>query len=266
MTGDTSWADVGKHTLGYRPRSTGNRIGQSAANTLKIPIGNGTLVEGLILRVTVPEYFERISRSRAGWAHPWEEIEKVLKVANQRMANELQYLVLEALEEGRVRSRRGVSTGRLEAALSDPRNVRVTGRRFAVGDAAFLSRSQAKYWRQIDAGTSVHVGKSRGGGYWIDGGGRPSSNDEARRDGRFVPAMGRNARGRQILGDDGKSLVRRMVINRPIEPQQYFERAWKRFNARGQALDALRGAITQVLGIPMTGVRRSFDATIATMR
>lgn len=262
----SSWADPGKHSTPYRPRSSGGRIGQGS-NTLKIPIGNGTLAEGLVLRVTVPEYFEKISRSRSGWAHPWEQIEKVLEVANRQMAYELQFLLLEALEEGRVKQRRAVSTHRLEDALGDPRNVKISGRRFAVGRVAFLNRSQAKYWRQIDAGTTVHVGRVQGRGYWTDGSGKPTPNAR-RRDGRWNPTAGsiRGARGRVIKADDGRSLVRKMVINRPIQPQQYFARAWRRFNPRAQALDALRSAITQVLGIPMTGVRRSFNATIATMR
>lgn len=81
-----NWAEPSLHTKPYRPRSTGNRIGQGG-NTVRIPLGNGTLAEGLVLRVTTPDFFERISRSRAGWAHPWEDIEKVLEVANRRMAN-----------------------------------------------------------------------------------------------------------------------------------------------------------------------------------
>lgn len=261
-----NWADPSRHTNAYRPRSTGNRIGQGE-NTVRIPLGNGTLAQGLVLRVTTPDFFERISRSRAGWAHPWEDIKKVLEVANRRMANELQYLVLEALEEGRVQSRRSVSTQRLEKALGDPRNVKVTGERMAVGRVAFLNRSQAKYWRQIADGTSIHVGRVQGRGYWIDGGGRPTANSTAR-NGRWIstPRSSNNARGRKIVGEDGGSLVRKMVINRPIQPQEYFERAWQKFNPRAQALDALRAAITQVLGIPMTGVRRSWNATVATMR
>ena len=272
-----NWGVPSLHTQPYRPHSTGNRIGQGG-NTVRIPLGNGTLAEGLVLRVTTPDFFERISRSRSGWAHPWAQIEKVLEAANHRMASELQYLVLEALEEGRVQSRRGVSTKRLETALADPRNVKVSGGRMAVGRVAFLNRSEAKYWRQIDSGTSVHVGRLQGRGYWIDGSGRATSNmgghmkkgvmTAGPRNGKWIstPGGGKNARGRAIIGEDGGSLVRKMVIRRPIQPQEYFERAWKKFNARGQALDALRGAISQVLGIPMTGVRRSWNATVATMR
>lgn len=249
--GGSEWGDYAGPKLATKGRSHGGE-----SRTMRIPIGNG-YGAGIVLRVRFPDYFERISRRRAGWgSNTWADIERVLERANARMADELQLLLVEALQEGRVQERKGASTGRLEAALLDPRNRQVSGRRFGVGRVSFLNRSQAKYWRQIDQGSRVHLFQENFYGSWLSPGGQAIGHTRGRRSDRFVSAGSAGA---------NKSLTGRGVITNPIVEQQYFERAWRKFNPRNRALGALREAITEVLGIPMKGVKNSWDATIATM-
>lgn len=245
--------------------------------SFKVPLADGTIAQGLMLRVTIPDYFSRISGSRAGWGHSWSQVEQVLEVANRKLAAELQVLVAIALEESLKPSRASWSSGRLEAAMLDPRNVVTTGRRFGVGNVRFLESlagkqhgEVGKYWRRIDQGSTSQVGRKMLKGFWQDGGGRGHRPSGRRNSDAFVPLHGRpNTPGVGISMASKQNVARLSragVIQNPIEPHEYFSKAWAQFNPRSKALDALREAITQVLGISMKGVRRSWSATIQTMR
>lgn len=269
-----TWASDAGHAFPVFRASSGLRQEGTGGLTMVIPIGGGTYAEGLLLRVAVPDFFSRISRRRSGWAHPWPQIERVLVRSNQRLADELSLLVVRALQEGRVQERRAVSSGRLEDALLDRRNQVNTGRRFGVGNAAWLNRSQAKYWRQIDSGFSGHVGREVYGA-WMSTSGKYYRSMQGRRSDRFVPrvrgmkAVSRKAvtsrKDRIGLENSFAANIGKMTIQRPIEPQQYFARGWQAFNPKARALSALREAISEVLGIDMRGVPRTWDATVGTM-
>lgn len=57
------------------------------------------------------------------------------------------------------------------------------------------------------------------------------------------------AAARAGLGPAISARPRRTTIERPIEPQNYFERAWEKVNMRNAAMDDLRSAIAEVLDI-----------------
>lgn len=76
---------------------------------------------------------------------------------NRQLALGAQADVVNFIEE-RIK-RKGVSTGRLASVTADPRNIYSDNIGFGVGIEDFLDKSEAKYWRQIEQGTDVHVGQ-----------------------------------------------------------------------------------------------------------
>lgn len=230
-----------------------SRLSSGGSRVHLIPVGKGTLADGLYVRVTVPEYFERISRARRNWAHPWAEIEKVLFQANQRMAEELQLRAAAQLEESRIGSRRNYSTGRLEATILASENVFNTGRRWGVGVGSWLKASPAKmYWRQIEEGSAVHVGDEIGG-RWSDG----SSI--------FGPMRSRRSMD-ELFAVKADRAPASWTIANPIEAQNYYRDAWRSYNVQAQARAALQQAITSVLGIQFRSSRPTWNTLINSMR
>jgi hypothetical protein len=123
------------------------------------------LAYGLVITVTTRgHYFDPDAVRAQGLVT--DEIQKVLKAANLDLAGELRAAVLQALDDGRLPNRRLVSTGRLDWALAHERNMIIRPWGFGVGVRNWLDRSQAKYWRQIDEGTSVHIGGEPFYGIW----------------------------------------------------------------------------------------------------
>jgi hypothetical protein len=192
---------------------------------------------------------------------------------NWTLAHQLQALVAEELDVGRVPNRRGVASGRLRNAILDDRNRVVRKEGFGVGVMNYLDRSDAKYWRQIERGSTIHVGRELPVGVWgssLTGGvgGRsrygpyPLAGPEwsptgARRDGRVRP-MGRTYAYRALVSsgmrkrDAYLAANTRAIIREPIDPQYYFARAWRAFNPRARAQRALR----EVFGISGTPRQR----------
>ena len=87
--------------------------------------------------------------------------DQMLVQRNREMARELQDAVADFARDSYVRP--GASTGRLEKALRSSENAYVSSSATAsvswgVGNARWLDRSEAKYLRQIEEGTDVHVG------------------------------------------------------------------------------------------------------------
>lgn len=239
---------------------------------------------GLVLTVGLPDYLYMIQK-RTGYQHAWEDIGAILEIANIRMATMLRDSVVQAFEEGRIASRRGVSTGRLRSALMNADNMRAERYRFGYGNPRVLDHSQAKYWRQIDEGYAGHVGRilygawgesltgmwarSRTGAYAIPG---PAwTGFGANSSGKFMPwqrqggpfmvrGMGRPKTSgaalarRGIKSPAGAIRSKRGVILEPIRGEEYFQRGWSSSKVRDQAFQVLRQAVADVLGLPLSGV------------
>lgn len=190
--------------------------------------------------------------------------QSVLRDRNERMAEELQLLMAFKLEESRVPSRRGVASGRLEAALLDPRNRTATTFGFGVGKISWLDKSEAKYWRSIEVGTSQFVGNqlpvglwgasltgeyggsSRFGPYPLAGG--PFSPTGGRRSDRMRP-MGKSFAYRHLIEsgmrrrDAFLASRRRGIITQPIEAHHYMRDAWRDFHVPAQAIASMEAAL-----------------------
>lgn len=226
---------------------------------------------GLELTFSTRGKFISFARKRSGYNNAWAQVGQVLEVANARMANELQQFVVQEMQGGLLRP--NVSTGRLAAATADPRNIKVQRYRFGVGVPRWLDRSQAKYWRQIDEGFGGHVGRPiygmwgssltgqwktslsgnryavAGPAYTFHGGGSG---------GKFRPmspvSQGRSAATRMVGHQGGLGAV----IGKPIMAHNDYREAWRKFNGRERALQALRSAVTQVLGIQSDKVPNTY--------
>jgi len=215
-----------------------------------IPVGKGTLAEGLYIRVTVPEFFEQISRSRRKWGHAWSEIEKVLVLANQRMAEGLQLMAAQELEYSRFGTRKKYTTHRLEATILAPENVFNTGRRWGVGRVKWMNTaSPAKmYWRQIEEGSTVHLDRQVHG-LFHDGF-------------EFHKASAKRAHMDDVMIGN----VYGFIIQKPIEPHYFFRNAWREYNVKAQARAALQEAVTEVLGITFKSSRPTMKTIVNSMR
>lgn len=188
-----------------------------------------------------------------------------LYAVNQRLAEELQALMLERLESSRVPSRRGVASGRLAAALGDRRNRQVTNAGFGVGSIAWLDKSEAKYWRSIEVGTSQFVGNEIPMGLWGDtlsgsygGSSRFGpyplatgswSVSGTRRSDRLRP-MGKSFAYRHLI-EGGMARreaflalrTQKAIITQPIEAHRYMAGAWSDFHAGSRTTAAVRRAL-----------------------
>lgn len=164
--------------------------------------------------------------------------------ANERLALKLQDLVAQSLRHSLVRPR--TSTGMLERALLDKGNRIVTNAGFGVGIPAYLDDSAAKYWEQIDQGSTVHLGQKMRG-LWGDTisyrgpdyvRGDHTSQREIEGDatpfgagtGQGFRPFGKDAAQRALrkAGYEGKALHRYTgVIAKAIEPHEYFKEGWE---------------------------------------
>lgn len=185
---------------------------------------------------------------------------------NLGLAIQLQDMMAERLEATRVPSRRGVASGRLEKAILDRRNRVVNNGGFGVGRIEWLDKSEAKYWRAIEVGTSQFVGNVIPTGVWGGsltgqmGGtspygpypiaGPPFTLSGANRSGRVRP-MGRTYMYR-VLAASGMAkrqayLMSRnkhqAVIQRPIEAHHYMKGAWRDFRPAARGREAIQRAL-----------------------
>jgi hypothetical protein len=197
----------------------------------------------------------------------------ILRDANRQLAIELQDLTVEKLQEGRIDSREGVSTNRLAMSITDPRNRRYNAFAFGVGVMDFLdNRSPARqYWRQIEAGSSVHVGRRIFGVWGASFSGRygtfhPGASPKygpyplagpgysrhgANRAGRLMPMSRKTAyaylRGEGMTPAGARRMTRRIdtIIRNRIVAQRYYQRAWREFNGRTRGREALIRALRE---------------------
>lgn len=193
-----------------------------------------------------------------------------LKTINTRLAGQLAELVAAKLDQSRVDSRRGVSSGRLEKVILDPRNRQISPYLFGVGRKPFMDKSAAKYWRSIEVGTTQFVGNpikpgwlwgnaltgayggtSRFGAYPLAGGTFSVSGMDRSRSGRIRP-MGPSYAYRALV-DQGYNRRRAflatrkdtadVIIKRPIAAHHMFRDAWREFDGVAQGRKALREAM-----------------------
>ncbi len=190
-----------------------------------------------------------------------------LKKLNERLATELQEEVAAALDRTRVSSRRGVSSGRLKEAILDPKNREIKNEYFAVGIDRHMDRSAAKYWRQIESGTSIHVGQRMPTGVWGSSltGGEASARSGpypiaggsirgygADRSGRLRP-MGPTYAYRALVG---AGMTKRAaytasravgIIRNPIEAEHYFLEGWRDFDGPARSKKEWNAFIREIV-------------------
>lgn len=224
---------------------------------------------GLLFVVGKLRIQEHLIRGKDGRYLP--EVQHRFANANKILAHQLQEAIAERLADVRVQSRKGVSSGRLRAAILDPKNVVAFagGSQFGFGvmNLSWLDQSQAKYWRSIEVGTHQFVGKEiRGvwggsltgeyggsspyGPYPIAG--PPFTMFGANRSGRLYPggaakgsdarrATRRDAYSRLRAGGATSKTARNSrnagfkgVIQRPIQPERFAIGAWEEFGMKAK--------------------------------
>lgn len=106
------------------------------------------------------------------------------------------------------RLERDGSTGRLRTVTLAAGNRDVTQSRIEVGIPSFLDRSAAKYWRQIEQGTSIHLGRTIVGGFDDGGEWTPPRTGGA---GSRFKAGGSSVFAR---GEWGKGVIRQPIVGK----------------------------------------------------
>jgi len=180
---------------------------------------------------------------------------------NRTLAKVAQESIVDALETSIVRP--GVSTGRLARATGDARNITWSAEGFAVGSAAFLDRSAAKYWRTIDQGTAAvwskpfvgrayFVSRSRAFGSTIAGfnangayAGPDWSQAGASTGDKFNPMSFSKGRKFQRKGARWLGVV---YIGKDIAPHDYYERGFERSGVLERGVIAYSNYFRDLLG------------------
>lgn len=217
----------------------------------------------------------------------WGNIIRVLRRYYSEMAYEINFLAAEMFEEGRKRP--NVSTGRLVNALIDDRNAFISDDSFFVGVPSFMDHSRAKYWRQIDQGTTVHLGQylfgvwgsSLSGGratgatgeYFLagpaytmhknNGGGdkfQPASTFAGGKIERPRMKQGKHFRGQTATR--GQARPSAAFISKPITAEHYYHRAYLKYTRTNRPLNLFRAVVAKELGLQTREVGRSWDAII----
>ncbi len=249
----------------------------------RVPIAD----TGLHVTMWVPGdgFFAKLQRGETKLQ--WSRVLQIMQRYYLEAATELNLL---AVEEFHRSSRRpNVSTHRLESALLDDRNILIRQDSFYAGYPAFLDKSNAKYWRQIEEGYAGHVGR-RIYGVWggsLTGGWATSSAGNryalagpaytAHRygaGGKFQPlstlpadaTVGRTKRRHQAAADRGHaggSVNYGGRISRPIAAEDYYSKAFMRFRRSNRPLNLLREVIAAELGMRKASVPRSYQAILS---
>jgi hypothetical protein len=172
--------------------------------------------------------------------------QKEARIANKRLAANLQKTVARALRQGLVRPR--VSSGLLERVTLDSRNAIADQEGFGVGVIDFLDNSEAKYWLQIEEGSDVHLGQ-RLVGVWATrtktlglsglaserfSGSAPRGQVTAFGEGTGQAFFAMGARqARQMLARQKIPSNQRRIsgeIKKPMPKEAYYKRGWQEFD------------------------------------
>lgn len=242
----------------------------------RVPIAD----TGLVIEVWVPGdgFFAQLQRGDTKLS--WSNIETIMSRYYYEAAMELNLLAVEAFHE--TRKRPSVSTHRLETALLDYQNIRVLKDGFYAGDGKFLDSSNAKYWRQIEEGTSIHLGQLLTGvwGATLSGGWATSARGNTYAlagpaytahsggsGGKFQPfstfeggKVGRphKAAKRQNFEAGHAKVGYEAHIGRPIVAENYYGRAFDKFRKTNRPLNLLREVIASELGMSKSSIPRSY--------
>ena len=168
-----------------------------------------------------------------------------MKPVNKRYAQLLQKDAARQLEmtrgpRPRDRRRRAGIKMRLSEAIMDPLNATSNDTGFGVGNTIFLDRV-TPYWRQIEEGSTVHVGRQQRA-WFVDGAGKLQPPAGFRR--------GQDQWSPRSATSRSAPLVR---IKVPIEAHRFFARAMKQFD-----MDSYNRELLEVLH--KGGVVRSLRA------
>ena len=155
----------------------------------------------------------------------FNEFVNLFRKRNERLAATFSAQV--AANARRSLQRPRASSGRLIRAIEDPRNRVATSTKWGYGVEAWLDQSPARYyWRQIEEGSSVHVGRVLHGAWSAQRGSGPFYPfDRRRNQDVFTP-----------MREDGSGFG---VITKPIEPHLFMKRTWDSFDPREKSRQAL---------------------------
>lgn len=156
---------------------------------------------------------------------------------------------------------------------------------YGVGKFEFLDSEQDRafrYWRQIEEGSSIHVGRFLGGAWGGAGGGRGARHGQeltqfgAGEGQQFIPFSISMAPGKEGAGYSAAKAARLLkeqglrsaagersfgtggYILRPIEPHEAYPRAFAKFNGAQKELAAIRQLFGEIIreakGAPLTNL------------
>lgn len=208
------------------------------------------------LFVRRPEAAERLARDLQG---KYAKMQHQAEVAHARMARDAAIYIQDELR-GRIRDtgrQQNVGKGRnshLIRALSSPKNRIATKDGFAVVLDEFMNSSKAApYWRNLEYGSRVHVGREMSG-FFLSRSGRvfpPLSNERFHRHGRLIQTgatfggtkenftstikVGKNEGGKGTINNRGGGF--RIVIKNPIPAYEYASQGAANFLAAGGTFD-----------------------------
>jgi hypothetical protein len=210
----------------------------------------------------------------------WPRIEQMLQRYYIAMAKELRNLVLEE-QQKQYKRPESVRTGRLEVATADDRNITYDKSGFGVGVEAWLDKSDAKYWRQLEEGFTEHALSGRefygmfgatltGGWRRFASGRQPTAGQpltyvgQEYRTGKFLPKSVMRAadRKKHFGGKHDGAHNTRMVIKKPIEAQDAYARAYYRFRKSNKAFWLFRNVVISELGLNSREVPRSYEGIV----
>jgi len=202
----------------------------------------------------------RLSRDLLGRL---EHAQGGVRRANEKLAGRLAEYAADFVE--RDLERPGASSGRLAAAMRDPRNRYASPDGFGVGRYDFLDSmaNRARYWRQIEEGSAVHRGQLLIG-LWATEAGRSGSGrmKGLNAAGGLTPfGEGRKQQFVRMRYHDALAYLRRqgreaapgMVlgrIRRGIQPHRYLARAWARLAISGD-IEAVYTEVFREAGVPI---------------
>jgi|GEM_PF-3644648 len=225
---------------------------------IRFPLDDTGLAISLWVSSTTDRgFFAQLQKTETRYS--WNRVMATMQKFYAQAAQELNELAVEEFKKSRKRP--GVSTKRLEKALVDPRNMRILQDGYRVGYGRFMKTSEARYWRQIDEGTTVHVGRLLPAGLWgASLNGRWAVSEKGNRYALTKPPYalpGKSTGGKfQPLSTATKSGVRsaraewrrdggegrfppRPRIRREIEAEHYYHRAYLRWSRTNRPLNLL---------------------------
>lgn len=249
---------------------------------IRIPIGSTGLY--ITLSTSPNGLMSAVLNRKRSRKVSWRTLMQVMERYYEMMGAELRELVGEQIVESLKRP--NVSTGRLLDATLDERNFYRQPDGFGIGYAPFLDQSVAKYWRQIEQGTSIHVGRELYGvfGATLTGGWAESKRGNRyalagptytypgkKRGGKFQPrsTLPNGAvieRAKRPKARRGFDRVERppspvMRIGRPIEAMEAYEHVFEAYRRSNRPFVLFRAAVSEILDLPKVS-GRSYQSII----